>query len=41
MLAVKEQVGFQGDLDAFFKYLEEDPQFYFTTSRSCSTPIAT
>ena len=30
MLAVKEQVGFKGDLDAFFKYLEEDPQFYFT-----------
>ena len=29
MLAVKEQVGFKGDLDAFFKYLEEDPQFYF------------
>ena len=31
MLAVKEQVGFKGDLDAFFKYLEEDPQFYFTS----------
>ena len=30
MLAVKEQVGFKGDLDAFFKHLEEDPQFYFT-----------
>jgi uncharacterized protein (DUF885 family) len=30
MLAVKEQVGFKGDLDAFFKYLEEDPRFYFT-----------
>jgi uncharacterized protein (DUF885 family) len=29
MLAVKEQVGFQGDLDAFFKHLEEDPKFYF------------
>jgi uncharacterized protein (DUF885 family) len=29
MLAVKEQVGFKGDLDAFFKFLEEDPQFYF------------
>ena len=29
MLAVKEQVGFNGDLDAFFKYLEEDPKFYF------------
>ncbi len=22
-------MGFQGDLDAFFKHLEEDPQFYF------------
>lgn len=30
MIAVKEQVGFKGDLDAFFKFLEEDPQFYFT-----------
>ena len=30
MLAVKEQVGFKGDLDAFFKYLEDDPRFYFT-----------
>jgi len=29
MLAVKDQVGFKGDLDAFFKYLEEDPRFYF------------
>jgi uncharacterized protein (DUF885 family) len=29
MLRVKEQVGFQGDLDAFFKHLEDDPQFYF------------
>jgi len=31
MLAVKEQVGFKGDLDAFFKHLEEDPKFYFTS----------
>jgi uncharacterized protein (DUF885 family) len=31
MIAVKQQVGFQGDLDAFFKHLEEDPQFYFTS----------
>lgn len=30
MLAVKDQVGVKGDLDAFFKFLEEDPQFYFT-----------
>ena len=29
MTAVKQQVGFQGDLDAFFKHLEDDPQFYF------------
>ena len=29
MLAVKDQVGFKGDLDAFFKFLEEDPRFYF------------
>jgi len=31
MLAVKEQVGFKGDLEAFFKHLEEDPQFYFNS----------
>jgi uncharacterized protein (DUF885 family) len=30
MLAVKQKVGFEGDLDAFFKHLEEDPKFYFT-----------
>jgi uncharacterized protein (DUF885 family) len=29
MTRVKEQVGFPGDLDAFFKHLEEDPEFYF------------
>jgi uncharacterized protein (DUF885 family) len=29
MTAVKEQVGFQGDLDAFFEHLEQDPRFYF------------
>ena len=29
MMAVKEQVGFQGNLDAFFEHLEDDPQFYF------------
>jgi len=33
MLAVKDQVGFKGDLDAFFKFLEEDPRFYFTNDR--------
>jgi uncharacterized protein (DUF885 family) len=31
MIAVKEQVGFKGDLDAFFKDLEENPKFYFTS----------
>ncbi len=29
MIAVKEQVGFEGDLDAFFTHLEQDPRFYF------------
>jgi uncharacterized protein (DUF885 family) len=33
MTAVKQQVGFQGDLDAFFKHLEEDPKFYFTNEQ--------
>jgi uncharacterized protein (DUF885 family) len=33
MLAVKQQVGFQGDLDAFFRHLEEDPRFYFTSEQ--------
>jgi uncharacterized protein (DUF885 family) len=31
MLAVKNQVAFKGDLEAFFKFLEDDPQFYFTS----------
>ena len=30
MEQVKAQVGFKGDLQAFFKFLQEDPQFYFT-----------
>jgi uncharacterized protein (DUF885 family) len=29
MEQVKQQVGFKGDLTAFFKFLQEDPQFYF------------
>jgi uncharacterized protein (DUF885 family) len=29
MLAIKERVGFQGDLKAFFKFIKEDPQFYY------------
>jgi len=33
MLRVKEQVGFQGDLDQFFRHLEDDPQFYFTSEQ--------
>ena len=30
MDGVRRQVGFQGDLEAFFKHLETDPQFYYT-----------
>lgn len=30
MEAVKTQVGFKGDLPAFFRHLDSDPQFYFT-----------
>jgi uncharacterized protein (DUF885 family) len=29
MTAIKAEVGFKGDLPAFFKYLREDPKFYF------------
>lgn len=29
MLAIKAQVGFKGDLQAFFKFIKEDPQFYY------------
>ena len=29
MTKIKDQVGFKGDLPAFFKYLREDPKFYF------------
>ncbi len=32
MEAVKAQVGFQGDLAAFFKWLREDPRFYDTSA---------
>jgi uncharacterized protein (DUF885 family) len=28
MRAIKEKVGFKGDLPAFFKFMREDPQFY-------------
>ena len=30
MAKVMEQVGFKGDLQAFFEYLNTDPEFYFT-----------
>lgn len=33
MLAVKQQVGFKGDLPAFFRFLQNDPQFYFATEQ--------
>jgi uncharacterized protein (DUF885 family) len=29
MLAIKDQVGFTGDLPAFFKFVNSDPQFFF------------
>ncbi len=30
MESVRKQVGFQGDLKAFFKHLNDDPKYYFT-----------
>jgi len=32
MQAIMQQVGFQGDLKAFFKYIKEDPKFYYPTT---------
>ncbi|WP_111672362.1 DUF885 domain-containing protein [Algoriphagus litoralis] len=29
MLAIKDQVGFEGDLQEFFKFVNSDPQFFF------------
>lgn len=29
MIAIKEQVGFKGDLAAFFKFIKDDDQFYY------------
>ena len=29
MEQVKTQVGFKGDLAAFFKFLQDDPRFYY------------
>jgi uncharacterized protein (DUF885 family) len=31
MIAIKEEVGFDGELDAFFDYLNTDPRLYFET----------
>ncbi|XOV77541.1 MAG: DUF885 family protein [Aestuariibacter sp.] len=33
MTKVKEQVGFDGDLQAFFQYLKEDEQFYWSSEQ--------
>jgi uncharacterized protein (DUF885 family) len=32
MIAIKDEVGFEGDLDAFFDHLNTDPKFYFESS---------
>ena len=32
MLAIKEQVGFEGDLKEFFKFVNSDPQFFFSNT---------
>ncbi len=32
MEAIMKQVGFKGDLQAFFKYIKEDPKFYYPTT---------
>jgi uncharacterized protein (DUF885 family) len=32
MEAIMRQVGFKGDLQAFFKFIKEDPQFYYPTT---------
>ncbi|KUM51624.1 DUF885 domain-containing protein [Rheinheimera sp. EpRS3] len=29
MIAIKDKVGFQGDLQAFFKFIKDDDQFYY------------
>lgn len=31
MIAIKDEVGFEGDLDAFFEHLNTDPRYYFAT----------
>lgn len=37
MQRVKDEVGFDGDLQAFFEYLRTDPQFYFETKEAMLT----
>lgn len=32
MQAIKDKVGFKGDMQAFFKYMREDPRFYYTSA---------
>ncbi|MBL9214801.1 MAG: DUF885 domain-containing protein [Opitutaceae bacterium] len=32
MHAIMDRVGFKGDLQAFFKFIREDPQFYYPTT---------
>ena len=32
MEAIRTKVGFQGDLTAFFKFIKEDPRFYYPTT---------
>lgn len=32
MDAVRRRLGFEGDLAAFFRYLQDDPRFYFTSA---------
>jgi uncharacterized protein (DUF885 family) len=41
MDGVRREVGFEGDLQAFFNHLESDPQFYFTQSADLCRAIAT
>ncbi len=32
MIAIKERVGFKGDLPAFLKFMRDDPQFFYPTT---------
>jgi uncharacterized protein (DUF885 family) len=36
--AIKREVGFDGDLAAFFDYINTEPSFYFESARKCSRP---